>query len=1189
MSQSLYVFLIKNLINSNEGTETMPDFTHLHVHTQYSILDGAASVKGLVDKAKKSGMDAIAITDHGNMYGVLDFYNTCTKNGIKPILGCEVYITENSRFSQHGKEDRSGHHLILLAKNHQGYKNLSKLVSMGFTEGFYYTPRIDFEILKEYSEGIIASSACLGGEIPQSIMRFNPIEKGLDYAHFLFNFDGVYPVIEKYIAIFKDDFYLELQNHGIPEQIMVNHALKQLSNEYGVKIIATNDVHYINKEDYDAHTILICLNTGKDIDDTEGLHYTGNEFLKTQEEMSELFVDFPEALANTREIVDKIETYPLQRDIVLPVFPIPEAFEDEYSYLEHLAWEGAHKRWKEITPEIQERMDFELSVIKKMGFPGYFLIVWDFILAARKMGVRVGPGRGSAAGSAVAYCTEITNIDPIRYKLLFERFLNPERISMPDVDIDFDDFGRERVMDYVIEKYGKNRVAQIITFGSMAARSAIRDVARVLKLPLPEADRLAKLIPEGPKIKIEDAIKKVPELQDAFDNGSDLVRKTLKFAITLEGSVRNTGVHACGVIISPEDLTNFAPIGRAKDSDIPVTQFEGKLVESVGLLKMDFLGLKTLSIIQDTLINIKLRHNIDLDIETIPIDDAATYELFSNGETTAVFQFESPGMKKYLQELKPDRFEDIIAMNALYRPGPMQYIPNFINRKFGKEPIEYAYPVMEEYLSETYGITVYQEQVMLLSQAMAGFTKGEADTLRKAMGKKQIEIMQKLKAKFVDGCVDKGMDVVKVNKIWHDWEAFAEYAFNKSHSTCYSYVAYQTAYLKAHYPAEFMAANLTNNLSNIEEISKLIEESKRMKINVLGPDINESQLKFTVNKAGEIRFGMGALKGVGEAAVEAMIEERNERGAYQSIFDFLKRINLRSCNKRVLESLAKGGGFDSFNVAHRAQFFFVDKDNTSFIEKLIRYATNFQETQNSAQASLFGDENGLEQLPDPDFPICEPWNNLQQLKHENEVTGFYISGHPLDNYKLVLTNFCSVTIDKLNESLRNYLNKDVAFGGMVVAVQHSVGKNGNPYGRITIEDYNGQIQLTLFKEDYLKFKHFFEVGIFIYVKAKISIPIWKKEQNPDPDIKIMEMMLLSNVLEKFAKVITIELNLSDLDTAFVDLLSTLVADKAGNCNLKIKIRNSNDKVLELLSNKYRVNIVDFVQEVSKYEMKISLN
>jgi len=1167
----------------------MSYFAHLHVHTQYSILDGAASVQGLVNKAKQTGMEAIAITDHGNMYGVLDFYNTCTKNGIKPILGCEVYITERSRFSQSGKEDRSGHHLILLAKNHQGYKNLSKLVSMGFTEGFYYTPRIDFEILEKYSEGIIASSACLGGELPQAIMRYNPVEKGIDYEHFPFNFDGVYPIIEKYLSIFKDDFYFEMQNHGIPEQIMVNCALKQLSKEYGIKLIATNDVHYINKEDFDAHTILICLNTGRDIDDTEGLHYTGNEFLKTPEEMGEIFKDFPEALENTREIVDKIEVYKLQRDVILPVFPIPDEFTDEFSYLEHLSWEGAHKRWKEITPEIQERMEFELSVIKNMGFPGYFLITWDFIKEARSMGVRVGPGRGSAAGSAVAYCLEITNIDPIKYKLLFERFLNPERISMPDIDIDFDDFGREKVMEYVIKKYGKDRVAQIITFGSMAARSAIRDVARVLKLPLPEADRLAKLIPEGPKIKLADAIKKVPELQDALDNGSDLVRKTLKFAQTLEGSVRNTGVHACGVIIAPEDLTNIAPIGRAKDSDIPVTQFEGKLVESVGFLKMDFLGLRTLSIIQDTLINIRLRHGIDLDIEAIPIDDELTYELFSNGETTAVFQFESPGMKKYLQELKPSRFEDIIAMNALYRPGPMQYIPNFINRKSGKETIEYAYPVMEEYLSETYGITVYQEQVMLLSQAMAGFTKGEADTLRKAMGKKQIDIMQKLKAKFADGCVERGMEIEKVNKIWHDWEAFAEYAFNKSHSTCYSYVAYQTAYLKAHYPAEFMAANLTNNLSNIEEISKLIEESKRMKINVLGPDVNESQNKFTVNKAGEIRFGMGALKGVGEAAVEAIIDERNESGNYTSIFDFMKRISLRSCNKRVVESLAKGGGFDSFNNIHRAQFFFVDKDNTSFIEKLIRYGTNFQESKNSAQASLFGDENGMENLPDPDLPACEPWNNLEQLKHENEVTGFYISGHPLDNYSLVLSNFCNVNIGKLNESLRNFLNKDVSFGGIVIAVQHNVGKNGNPYGRITIEDYHGQIQLTLFKEDYLKHKHFFEIGLFVYVKANISIPKWKKEENPDPDIKIIEMMLLSNVLEKFAKTVTIEMKIEDIDTALVDLLSKLVLEKAGNCSLKIKIRNYDDKALELLSNKYRVNIVDFIQEVKNYDLKISLN
>lgn len=1168
----------------------MANFTHLHVHTQYSILDGAASIQGLVKKVKDSGMDAIAITDHGNMYGVLDFYNTCTKNGVKPILGCEVYITENSRFSQSGKEDRSGHHLILLAKNHQGYKNLSKLVSKGFTEGFYYTPRIDFEILAEYSEGIIAASACLGGEIPQAIMRYNPIEKGKNYQDYAFNFDAVYPLVEKYLSIFKEDYYFELQNHGYPEQVMVNHAFRQLSKEYGIKLIATNDVHYINKEDFEAHTILICLNTGKDIDDTEGLHYTGNEFLKTPEEMELLFPDYLDALANTQEIVDKIEDYKLQRDVVLPIFPIPEEFSDEFSYLEHLSWEGARRRWPEITPEIQERMDFELSVIKNMGFPGYFLITWDFIKEARSMGVRVGPGRGSAAGSAVAYCLSITNIDPIKYKLLFERFLNPERISMPDVDIDFDDYGREKVMAYVIEKYGKEKVSQIITFGSMAARSAIRDVARVLKLPLPEADRLAKLIPEGPKVKLADAIKKVPELQDAAENGSELVRKTLKFAQTLEGSVRNTGVHACGVIIGPEDLTNFAPIGRAKDSNIPVTQFEGKLVESVGLLKMDFLGLKTLSIIQDALFNIKLRHGIDVDVEAIPIDDVKTYELFSNGETTAVFQFESVGMKKYLQELKPDRFEDIIAMNALYRPGPMQYIPNFINRKFGKEVIEYAYPVMEEYLAETYGITVYQEQVMLLSQAMAGFTKGEADTLRKAMGKKQLDVMQKLKAKFIDGCIAREMEKPKVEKIWHDWEAFAEYAFNKSHSTCYSYVAYQTAYLKAHYPAEFMAANLTNNLSNIEEISKFIEEAKRMKISVLGPDINESQLKFTVNKAGEIRFGMGAIKGVGEGAVEAIIDERDKNGSFLSIFDFIKRISLRTCNKRVIESLAKGGAFDGFAPMHRAQFFFADKDNTTFIEKLIRYATKFHENKNSAQVSLFGDENGQDNMPDPDLPECERWSNLQQLKYENEVTGFYISGHPLDEHSLVLNNFCNTRIEKLNESLRNFVNKEVTFGGVVTLVQHNTAKNGNPYGRITIEDYNAEIQITLFKEDYLTFKRYFELGLFVYVKAKVSIPTWKKEENPEPDFKVVEIILLSEVLNKFAKSISLEIDESDVDSAFVHLISSLVEEKSGTCSLKVKIKYNEGKTIDLVSNKYRVNVVDFVQEIKEMKnLKITLN
>jgi len=1169
----------------------MPYFAHLHVHTQYSILDGAASIEGLIKKTKKSGMDAIAITDHGNMYGVLDFYNKAKAEGIKPIIGCEAYITDKSRFDQSSKDDRSGYHLILLAKNHQGYKNLSKLVSLGFTEGFYYTPRIDFEILKQYSEGIIACTACLGGEIPKAIMRYNNISKGADYSSMLFNLDNVYPIVEKYIEIFKDDFYFELQDLGIEEQKLVNQGLLQLAKEYNVKVIATNDVHYVNKEDFEAHTILVCLNTGRDIDDSEGLHYTGNEFLKTPEEMQELFSDYPEALANTKEIVDKIEEYELKRDVVLPSFPIPDGFADEFSYLEHLSWEGANKRWKEITPEIKERMDFELDTIKHMGFPGYFLITWDFILEARKMGVRVGPGRGSAAGSAVAFCLEITNIDPIKYQLLFERFLNPERISMPDVDIDFDDEGRDKVLQYVIKKYGKDHVSQIITFGSMAARSAIRDVARVLKLPLTEADRLAKLIPEGPKVKIADALKQVPELKNAVETGSELVKKTLQFAQTLEGSVRNIGVHACGVIIGPDDLTNFAPIGRAKDSETPITQFEGSLVESVGLLKMDFLGLKTLSIISDALFNIKLRDkNIDINIDDIPFDDTKTYELFSNGETTAVFQFESAGMKKYLQELKPNRFEDIIAMNALYRPGPMQYIPNFINRKSGKEKISYPFPIMESYLSETYGITVYQEQVMLLSQAMAGFTKGQADTLRKAMGKKQIDTMQKLKVQFIDGCVERKMDKGKVEKIWQDWEAFAEYAFNKSHSTCYSYIAYQTAYLKAHYPAEFMAANLTNNLSSIEDISKLVEESKKMGIKVLGPDVNESQLKFTVNKIGEIRFGLGAIKGVGEGAVEAIIQERTDNGAFVSIFDFMQRINLRSCNKRGIEALAKGGAFDSFENVHRAQFFHLDNDNVNFVEKLIKYATTYQENKNSAQVSLFDDESGENQMPDPEFPYCEKWNSLEQLKYENEVTGFFISGHPLDEYKLALTYFCSAQINNFKTNLNNYLNREFTFGGVVTAIQHNLAKNGNPYGRITIEDYTDSIQLILFKEDYLKFKHFFELNMFLFVKANVTIPHWKKDDNDkQPEIKVLDMMLLTDVVEKFCKGITVDIPFSEINKTTIDSFEKLITENGGNCSLKIRVIHEDEKPISLQSNKYRVNCVDFAKEIKQLNFNIHLN
>ena len=1166
----------------------MSEFTHLHVHTQYSILDGAASIKGLITKAKKSGMNAIAITDHGNMYGVLDFVNEANKQSIKPIIGCEVYVTDRSRFDKAGKDDRSGYHLILLAKDLAGYRNLSKLVSLGFIEGFYYTPRIDFELLRQYSEGLIASTACLGGELPKAITRYNQPHPTGNYSNYTFNLEKADEVLQRLMDIFHDDLYLELQNHGYPEQVLVNHAMRLLAAKNNLKVIATNDVHYVNKDDFEAHNILICLNTGKDVDDTEGMHYTGFEFLKTPDEMREAFRDFPEAIANTQDVVNKIESFKITRDVSLPSFPVPDGYETEFSYLEHLAWEGAHRRWgEEISDSIKERMDFELDTIKKMNFPGYFLIVWDFILKARSMGVRVGPGRGSAAGSAVAYCMSITNIDPIKYNLLFERFLNPERYSMPDVDIDFDDEGREKVIRYVIDKYGKDRVAQIITFGSMAARSSIRDVARVLKLPLSEADRLAKLVPEGVKVSLEKAFNDVPELKYAKNSGDEIVRKVLSLAQTLEGSIRGTGVHACGVIIGPGDLKEFIPLSTAKDSEMPVTQFDGKLVESTGLLKMDFLGLKTLSIINDTLINIKHSHNIDFDIDTIPLDDKETFELFSRGDTTAVFQFESAGMKKYLSDLKPDRFEDIIAMNALYRPGPMQYIPNFIDRKFGREKIEYAYPVMEQYLDDTYGITVYQEQVMLLSQVMAGFSKGQADQLRKAMGKKQISVMNELKDKFIKGCLANEMDQKVVEKIWGDWEAFAEYAFNKSHSTCYSYVAYQTAFLKAHYPAEFMAANLTHNLNDIKEITFLVDECKQMKIPVLGPDINESVLKFTVNKKGEIRFGMGAVKGVGGAAVESLMEERDENGPYSSIFEFVKRINLRSINRRCLEAMAMAGAFDNLGNVHRAQFFFMEKDNTNFIEKLIKYGANHQTSLNSAQASLFGDMGTETSFPDPELPKCEPWTKLEQLKNELDVTGFYISGHPLDDYQVEINQFTNVQITDFKDDLKSFKGRELTFAGLVSGAEHKTTKTGKPFGAFNIEDKSGMTRMALFSDNYLNYKQYIVNELPLLIKAKVDS---RYGQEDSLELKVSSIQLLSEVLDKSVKSVTIHLSVDELNEGHMEFLVEQISKYKGNCSLKFLIFDPVDRTnIEMSSGKYKVLCSDLLRPLHHKGVKFRIN
>jgi DNA polymerase-3 subunit alpha len=1164
-------------------------FTHLHVHTQYSILDGQANIKKLVSYVKGLGMNSLAITDHGSMFGVYEFFSECKKQGIKPIIGCEVYITDGSRFSKDRKEDRSGYHLVLLAKNQLGYSNLSKLVSIGHLEGFYYTPRIDFEVLEKYSEGIIAASACLGGEIPQEIMRSNlSSNQKVDVNNL--NLITANQILDKYLAIFGDDFYLELQRHGRNEQEFVNQALVKMARDRNVKMIATNDTHFIRKEDYEAHNVLICLNTNRELDDTDSMHYTGNEFVRTIEEMKELFADLPEVIGNTQEIVNKVETFDLNREILLPIFEIPEGFEDQQAYLEHITWEGAKKRWGELTPEITERLEFELSVVKNMGFPGYFLIVWDFIKKAREMGVRVGPGRGSAAGSAVAYAIEITGIDPIKYQLLFERFLNPERISMPDVDIDFDDEKRDLVLKYVVEKYGQEKVAQIITFGSMAAKSAIKDVCRILKIPLQESVRLSKLIPDGAGKKLDESIKEVPELKLAYETNKDY-KRMLDLAMNLEGSVRNTGVHACGVIIAPDDLTKFVPISRAKDSESPVTQYDGKIVESVGLLKMDFLGLKTLSIINDTLYNIKKRHQTIVDVDKLDLEDSKTFELFSKGNTTAIFQFESDGMRKYLIDLEPSRFEDIIAMNALYRPGPLSYIPDFIKRKHGVEKISYDLPEMEEYLADTYGITVYQEQVMLLSQKIAGFSKGEADTLRKAMGKKQADVLAKMKSKFIEGAKANGHPEKVLEKIWKDWEAFAHYAFNKSHSTCYGFIAFQTAYLKAHYMAEFMAANLTHNLSKIEEISKLIEDCRKNSIEVLGPDVLESELKFTVNQKGQIRFGLAAIKGVGEAAVEDIIRERTENGPFSGVLDFMTRINLRSCNKRCIEALAKAGAFDCFPEIHRAQFFFEENGN-SFLEKLIRYATNISNKADSAQVSLFDMDESESDVPDIEFPSCPEWNAITKLKFEQEVTGFYISGHPLDEYKFALKFFARNNIGELKDTLAQRKLKEMKIGGIISSATHAVSAKGSPWGRFIVEDYTGSHEITLFGDQYLDAQKYMNEGMFVFIHLSVVPPLkWKLEKDPNAelDIKINKISLLSDVLQNTCKQVEIEIYTSAISEGFLNDFEQTISKHQGVQSLIIFLKDKESGYkIKLKSNKYKVNCVTLVDELEKMGIDFEL-
>ncbi|MDR1895205.1 MAG: DNA polymerase III subunit alpha [Prevotellaceae bacterium] len=1172
----------------------MATFTHLHVHTQYSVLDGASAISELFAKAKEDGQVALAITDHGNMYGVKEFLKEAKKAEIKPIIGCEAYVARNSRFDKNGKDDQSGRHLILLAKNKTGYHNLVKLISLGFIDGFYSRPRIDKEILFKYKEGLIVSSACIGGEIPKLIRNGN--------------MDEAERVALEFKEHFGEDFYLEIQRHETTDpytsrvyeqQIISNNGILELSKKLGIKVIATNDVHFVRQEDADAHDRLICINTGAKLDDTDRMRYTKQEWMKTQSEMAALFADVPESLTNTMEIVEKVEQYSISSQAIMPLFPIPEEFENDDDYLRYLTYEGAKKRYGEVTETISERIDFELATIKGMGFPGYFLIVQDFIAEAKKMKVAVGPGRGSAAGSAVAYCLEITDIDPIKYNLLFERFLNPDRISMPDIDIDFDDDGRAKVLKYVEQKYGKEKVAHIITFGTMAAKSAIKDVARVQELPLSEADWLTKLVPdkfnsgdEKIQVNLKNCFQFVPELKEARYSGNEEISGVLKYAQILEGSVRNTGVHACGIIIGRDDLTNYVPLSIAKDKesneDILVTQYEGTEVEDIGLLKMDFLGLKTLSIITDALENIKLRHGIDIDINQISFEDEKTYELYSKGETVGTFQFESDGMRKWLKRLKPNKFEDIIAMNALYRPGPMDYIPDFIDRKHGQKVITYDIPKQSEYLEDTYGITIYQEQVMLLSQSLANFTKGEADSLRKAMGKKQIAVMIKMKEKFITGGKANGHDEAKLQKIWADWESFAEYAFNKSHATCYAFVAYRTAYLKAHYPAEYMAAVLSRNLSNLSEITKFMDECRRMGINVLGPDVNESYHKFTVNAKGDIRFGLAAIKNVGAAAVENIIAERTANGTFKDIYDFVERLNLTSVNKKNIESLAMAGAFDNLNIK-REQLLSSNAKGESVLDILIRYGGKAQNDKLMKTNSLFSGANAIE-IAKPEIPAVAPWSRLDILNKEKELIGMFLSSHPLDDYKFEMEHLVTNSVSDLND-LGALKGRNVSLGGLVSSAKDEISKNGKPYGMFTLEDYSGTYDFRLFGKDFESFMKFLQTGQFLLIKATIQDRFnYGKGSTGELEVKIKNITLLGNAKDDL-KYFTINIPVNDVSSDFQEEIENVVKKSSGKIELRIRFIDKEQNIsIDLFSRKYRIEISqDILKFVKNNGLAYSLN
>jgi DNA polymerase III subunit alpha len=1203
-------------------------FSHLHNHTQFSLLDGASNIARLFDKAQKDEMPAMAITDHGNMYGVFEFVSEAWKNKkvigktedgkditepvVKPVIGCEFYVVEDRlkrQFSRDEKDQRF--HQLLLAKNEIGYKNLVKLCSLGFIEGLYGKyPRIDKELIEKYHEGLIATTCCLGASVPRTILR-----KGEEAGEKEFNW---------WLNLFGEDFYVEFQRHDIPEQIKVNESLVKFARKYNVPIIASNDSHYVDVEDYNAHDILLCINTGEkqstpsakdfaDDDDqrprdTRFAFYNNQFYFKNTAEMSKLFGDLPEAIDNTNMIVDKIKPMKLEREILLPHFKVPPEFNDDQdAYLEHITWTGAKDRYKEITAEVEERIKFELFTVKTMGFAGYFLIVSDFIKAGRDLGVFVGPGRGSAAGSAVAYCIGITNIDPIKYNLLFERFLNPERKSMPDIDTDFDDVGRQKVIDYVVQKYGKNQVAHIVTYGTMAAKMSIKDVARVLDLPLQDSNALAKLVPERPGISLKrllhapikgdksleekeglgaEEIGLVNALRETYNNDKLLQSKVLHAAEKLEGSVRNTGIHAAGIIIAPKDLTELLPVSATKDVDLLITQFEGNIIENAGVIKMDFLGLKTLTIIKDALALIKRNYDIEIDIDTIPLDDLETYELYQHGDTNGTFQFESPGMQKYLRELKPDKFADLIAMNALYRPGPLEYIPNFIKRKHGEEAITYDLPEMEEDLADTYGITVYQEQVMLLSQKLAGFSKGDADVLRKAMGKKQKAVLDKMKSQFVEGAKAKGHPEDKLNKVWTDWEAFAQYAFNKSHSTCYALVAYQTAYLKAHYPAEFMAAVL-NNQGNIDKIKFYMEECQRMGLAVLGPDVNESLKGFSVTKESVVRFGMNAIKGVGEAAVEDIILERETNGPYLSVFDFIQRVNQRTVNKRSLENLVLAGALDCFKELHRAQYFHVPPgDTVNGFERLVRFGNQFQASTSMATNSLFG-EMTMPEVKPPLIPACDTWPLPILLDKEKEVVGIYISAHPLDGYRFEMDHYGFLPITELE----NNKGRTVRLAGYVTDAAHMVTKKGSKFGKLILNDYSGNQEIVFWENNYVQYNNFIDNG------QKLMIQGVYAEHKYRPGVmefQIQNITLLDHVRKMLTKRMHIRFPLSRLDENLVEFLQTNVKNHPGNTELLIQVFDELDEMstkLKTHSQKIEINdeLVNFLAEndFARYSLEVN--